>query len=229
VLLRWRHPVRGMIPPSQFIPIAEDTGLIVPIGEWVLEQAAISLARLAAGGCQLSLSINLSPRQFRHEDFVARVRAILDRTGAPPHLLVFEVTERLLINDPECTAARMHALRTLGVRFSLDDFGTGYANLRYLKKLPLYELKIDREFVENLPADVNDAAMVHSIVSMAQQFRLRVVAECVETPAQAEFLLNAHCDALQGYLLARPIPIARWVADRLGDPYSDAGLSTAPH
>jgi len=216
VLLRWHHPTRGLIPPSQFIPIAEDSGLIVPIGEWVIEQAARGLQRLAAQGSMITLSVNLSPRQFRHDNFVERVRGILAATGTPAHQLVFEVTENLLIRDPELTAARMRELCELGLRFSLDDFGTGYASLRYLKKLPLYEVKIDREFVAGLPDDANDIGVVNAIVSIARQFRLRVVAEGVESPAQAEYLLNAECDALQGYLLARPVPFESWIDERLG-------------
>jgi len=223
LLLRWDHPVRGPIPPARFIPIAEDSDLIVRIGEWVLREAAINLARLAEAGSTLCLSINVSPRQFRHDEFVERVAAILAETGAPPSQLIFEVTETLLINDPDLAAARMAQLSDLGIRFSIDDFGTGYASMPYLKKLRLYELKIDRSYVQGLPDDPNDTAIVKAIVAMAQAFHLRVVAEGVETPEQAEFLLSTGCHAVQGFLFARPSPFAGWVEDRLDL------LSTGPH
>jgi len=210
-LMRWTHPVRGNVPPSRFIPIAEASGLILRMGDWMIQQACETLARLQAAGRELSLSVNVSERQFRQDDFVERVRHILAHTGANPAHLILEVTESLLIEDLDDTIARMTEIVQLGVRFSIDDFGTGYSSLAYLKRLPLYELKIDKSFVQDTPDDPNDTAIVQSIISVARHLNLRVVAEGVETRAQADFLVESQCECLQGYLFGRPEPLAAWV------------------
>ena len=212
LLMRWNHPVRGSVPPSHFIPIAESSGLILHLGHWMIQQACETLARLQAAGRRLSLSVNVSQRQFRQDDFVERVRTVLLHTGAPPSQLILEVTESLLIENLDDTIARMTELGQLGVRFSIDDFGTGYSSLAYLKRLPLYELKIDKSFVQDAPTDPSDSAIVQSVISVARHLNLRVVAEGVETRAQADFLIQSHCDCLQGYLFGRPEPIEDWVA-----------------
>jgi diguanylate cyclase (GGDEF)-like protein/PAS domain S-box-containing protein len=225
-LLRWTHPVRGAIAPVRFIPIAEESGLIREIGEWVLRQACEAIARVqgaaasaaalaqapGSGLAGLSLSVNISPRQFRQDDFVERVGNMLANSGAPGHCLIFEVTEGLLIENWEAVAQRMRQLTQMGIRFSIDDFGTGYSSFAYLKQLPLHELKIDRSFVKDTPDDPNDTAIVRSILSVARNLNLKVVAEGVETQAQADFLISNDCDRLQGYLLARPMPMALWMA-----------------
>lgn len=215
LLMRWNHPVRGSVPPSRFIPVAESSGLILRMGDWMLQQACEALARMQAAGCVVSLSVNVSQRQFRQEDFVGRVRELLAQTGAPPEHLILEVTESLLIENLDDTIARMTELVHMGVRFSIDDFGTGYSSLAYLKKLPLFELKIDKSFVQDTPDDPNDTAIVESILSVARHLKLRVVAEGVETRAQADFLVASHCDCLQGYLFGRPEPLEPWVERRL--------------
>jgi diguanylate cyclase (GGDEF)-like protein len=211
LLLRWVDPRRGSVPPSTFIPVAEETGLIYALGEIVIRQACDALNRLGAAGRRLPLSVNVSPRQFRKDDFVDRVRAILAETGAPASGLIFEVTEGLLIENWEATLARMSELVALGIRFSIDDFGTGYSSLSYLKKMPLFELKIDRSFVRDTPDDPSDTAIVQSVLSVARHLGLRVVAEGVETQAQADFLRANRCECMQGFLFARPMPLADWL------------------
>ena len=212
LLMRWEHPVRGNVPPSRFIPIAEASGLILRMGDWMIQQACETLARLQAAGRELSLSVNVSQRQFRQDDFVERVRHVLAHTGAHPGNLILEVTESLLIEDLDDTIARMTEIVGLGVRFSIDDFGTGYSSLAYLKRLPLFELKIDKSFVQDTPDDPSDTAIVQSILSVASHLNLRVVAEGVETRAQANFLVQNQCECLQGYLFGRPEPLAVWLA-----------------
>ena len=211
LLMRWDHPTRGNVPPGRFIPIAEASGLILRMGDWMIQQACETLARLQAAGRELSLSVNVSERQFRQDDFVERVRHMLAHTGAHPANLILEVTESLLIEDLDDTIARMTEIVGLGVRFSIDDFGTGYSSLAYLKRLPLYELKIDKSFVDDTPDDPSDTAIVQSIISVASHLNLRVVAEGVETRAQADFLVASQCDCLQGYLFGRPEPLAAWL------------------
>jgi diguanylate cyclase (GGDEF)-like protein/PAS domain S-box-containing protein len=211
LLMRWDHPVRGNVPPSRFIPIAEASGLILRMGDWMIQQACETLARLQAAGHKLSLSVNVSERQFRQDDFVERVRHMLAHTGAHPGNLILEVTESLLIEDLNDTIARMTEIVGLGVRFSIDDFGTGYSSLAYLKRLPLFELKIDKSFVNDTPDDPSDTAIVQSIISVASHLNLRVVAEGVETRAQADFLVASQCDCLQGYLFGRPEPLPTWL------------------
>ncbi|HEY9207559.1 MAG TPA: EAL domain-containing protein [Acidovorax sp.] len=216
LLMRWNHPVRGNVPPSRFIPVAESSGLILRLGDWMILQACETLARLHAAGQDLSISVNVSERQFRQDDFVERVRDLLAQTGAPAARLILEVTESLLIENLDGTIARMTELGQLGVRFSIDDFGTGYSSLAYLKRLPLFELKIDKSFVQDTPDDPNDTAIVQSIISVARHLKLRVVVEGVETRAQADFLVSSHCDCLQGYLFSRPEPLPGWLARQLG-------------
>jgi diguanylate cyclase (GGDEF)-like protein/PAS domain S-box-containing protein len=211
LLLRWTHPVRGNVSPARFIPVAEESGLILRLGDWVLEQGLRTLVRLQAAGRALPLSINVSPRQFHQPDFVQRVGNLLAQTGADPSSLILEVTEGLLIENLDATIARMNDLVALGIRFSIDDFGTGYSSLAYLKRLPLYELKIDKSFIQDTPADPSDTAIVQLILSMASSLGLRVVAEGVETAEQVEFLMARGCDALQGYFFAKPMPIEVWL------------------
>jgi diguanylate cyclase (GGDEF)-like protein/PAS domain S-box-containing protein len=217
LLLRWNHPGRGSVSPSVFIPVAEESGLILRLGDLVIERACAALARLQQAGNGFTLSVNISPRQFRQEEFVERMRARIEGAGLRTGSLVFEVTEGLLIEGWEAVAARMAALASLGIRFSIDDFGTGYSSLSYLKRLPLHELKIDRSFVKDAPDDANDTAIVESIIAVARHLKLRVVAEGVETREQADFLAS-RCDGLQGFLFSRPEPLDGWLAQRLAAP-----------
>ncbi|GGC16379.1 putative bifunctional diguanylate cyclase/phosphodiesterase [Pseudoduganella buxea] len=207
MLMRWRRADGSSVPPDVFIPVAEATGMIVPLGRWALHQACLAWLRLDAMGTPLPLSVNVSPSQFRQPDFVAEVRAILAETGAPAAQLIFEVTEGLLIENLDATIERMHELALMGIRFSIDDFGTGYSNLAYLKRMPLYELKIDKSFIHDTPADANGRAIVQSILAMAGHLGLRVVAEGVETQAQATFLSEHGSPGMQGYLFSRPAPL----------------------
>lgn len=208
-LVRWMHPVRGQVSPGEFIPLAEENRLIVAIGYWVLEQACRQLAAWAADPARsaLSLSVNVSPRQFREPDFVERVLECLETTGAPANRLKLEVTESLFLEGREEARERMLRLREYGVRFSLDDFGTGYSSLAYLKRLPLDQLKIDQSFVCDLLQDEASEAIVASIIVLARSLRLEVVAEGVESEPQRAWLLAHGCGVFQGYLFARPAPL----------------------
>ncbi|MBU6249376.1 MAG: EAL domain-containing protein, partial [Xanthomonadaceae bacterium] len=211
VLVRWKHPVRGMIPPSQFIPIAEDSGQIIRLGEFVLRGACLVLAQLQQVGVPCSLSVNVSPAQFLDPRFVRQVRQALEESGARGDGLVLEVTEGLLIRDLESTIRRMKELTSRGVRFSVDDFGTGYSNLGYLQALPLHELKVDKRFVAGIGRSAGDEAIVRTIISMARLLSLHLVAEGVETEAQASFLDLEGCEVIQGYLVSHPQPIQSWL------------------
>jgi diguanylate cyclase (GGDEF)-like protein/PAS domain S-box-containing protein len=208
-LLRWQHPRRGLVPPAEFIPLAEETGLILPIGHWVLSTACTQLLAWASRPemAHLTLAVNVSARQFRHPDFVEQVLAVLDYTGANPQKLKLELTESLLLDDVEDIIAKMTALKAHGVGFSLDDFGTGYSSLSYLKRLPLDQLKIDQSFVRDVLTDPDDAAIARTIVALAQSLRLDVIAEGVETEEQRDFLERNGCHAYQGYLFSRPLPL----------------------
>jgi EAL domain-containing protein (putative c-di-GMP-specific phosphodiesterase class I) len=203
-LLRWQHPRQGLLSPATFIPVAEESGLIVQIGEWVLREAADLLVRLSAQAIDFSISVNISPRQFRETNFVERVQAVIAASGADPRQLVLEITESILVSDIDEAIAKMTALREFGVRWSLDDFGTGYSSLAYLKRLPLQEFKIDRSFVTDVTTDSNDAAIVETILSMARHLGLTAVAEGVETGEQFAFLKAHGCLLFQGYLFGRP-------------------------
>ncbi|PTD95359.1 diguanylate cyclase [Pseudothauera lacus] len=211
-LLRWQHPERGEILPGEFIATAEETGLIVPLGNWVLEAACAQLRRWQQAPAQAhwKLAVNVSARQFRQPEFVDQVLAALAHSGADAHGLKLELTESLLLEDIDSTIAHMRTLKWHGVGFALDDFGTGYSSLAYLKQLPLDELKIDRDFVRDLHSDPNDAAIARAIINLAANLGLQVIAEGVETAAQRDFLVREGCQSFQGYLFARPLP-----ADRL--------------
>ena len=208
-LLRWRHPGRGMVAPGEFIGMAEQTGLILPIGQWVLATACRQLVAWdqQPATSQLSLAVNVSARQFRQSDFVSQVLSVLDETGANPQRLKLELTESVLISDVEDAIRKMGALRAHGVRFALDDFGTGYSSLSYLKRLPLDQLKIDQSFVRDVLTDPNDAAIVRTILALASSMDLLAVAEGVETEGQRRFLLDNGCTVFQGYLFGRPGPL----------------------
>lgn len=215
LLMRWNSKTRGMVSPALFIPLAEESGLIVKIGDWVLSEACTILQRLHANGFQFPLSINVSPKQFRQKDFVEKVRLTLDQHQVSGEYLIFEVTEGLFIDNLPETISRMNMLADLGIRFSIDDFGTGYSSLNYLKRLPLYELKIDKSFVQDVPGDANGMAIVVSVLSMAKQFGLKVVAEGVETIEQANYLIENDCDSMQGFLYSRPTSPDVWIANQV--------------
>jgi diguanylate cyclase (GGDEF)-like protein/PAS domain S-box-containing protein len=208
-LLRWAHPERGLVAPCEFIPLAEETGLIVPIGDWVLETACQQLKAWAAD-CRsrdLHLSVNVSARQFSQPNFVEQVAETLRATGAPAERLVLELTESVVLDDVASAADKMNALKQLGVGFAVDDFGTGYSSLAYLTRLPLDQIKIDRSFVCNLPGSANDAAVAHTIITLAESLGLAVIAEGVETEAQHRFLERHGCPSFQGFLFGKPMPI----------------------
>ncbi|MET0963206.1 MAG: EAL domain-containing protein [Noviherbaspirillum sp.] len=208
-LLRWRHPVRGMVPPGLFIPVAEASGLILTIGDWVLEQACRQLIAWSAAPATASLqmAVNVSARQFRHPDFTAQVSALIRQTGVNASRLKIELTETMMIEDIEDTVAKMLLLKGLGVCFALDDFGTGYSSLSYLKRLPIDQLKIDQSFVADLLTDPNDAAIARSVVALGNALGLGIIAEGVETAEQRDFLAAIGCTTYQGYFFARPGPV----------------------
>jgi len=209
-LVRWKHPRHGMVSPGGFIPMAEQTGLILPLGEWVLKQACTQLATWAQNPAtaSLQLAVNVSARQFRQPDFVAQVLSIVDRCGIEPSRLKLELTESMLVNDVDDIIAKMAALKRRGVSFSLDDFGTGFSSLSYLKRLPLDQLKIDQAFVRDLQSNPHDAAIASTVVSLGQNLGLEVIAEGVETEGQRSFLTTIGCHRFQGYLFSKPVAIA---------------------
>lgn len=209
-LIRWHHPERGLVSPLEFIPLAEETGLIVPLGLWVLHTACTQLKAWEADPQRdaLQLAVNVSARQFRQADFVDQVCTVLQQTGACAHRLKLELTESMVLSDVDDTVAKMHALKALGVRFSMDDFGTGQSSLSQLTKLPLDQLKIDQSFVRNIGIKPADALIIQTIVGMADNLGLEIIAEGVETQAQRLFLEQHGCTLCQGYLFARPMPLA---------------------
>jgi diguanylate cyclase (GGDEF)-like protein/PAS domain S-box-containing protein len=212
-LLRWQHPQRGLVPPDEFIPLAEDTGLILLMGHWVLESACALLkswesdVRMAS----LQLAVNVSSRQFRQSDFVAQVERALIDSSLNPARLKLELTESLVLEDVEDTIGKMQAIRRYGVKFSMDDFGTGHSSLSYLAQLPLDQLKIDRSFVRNLPGKKNDETIARAIITMGAGMDMEVIAEGVETHEQREFLQLHGCHAFQGFLFSRPLPLEDFV------------------
>lgn len=207
-LVRWQHPQRGLVLPDKFIPLAEETGLILPLGQWVLETACAQLVQWAAqpDTAHLTLAVNVSAKQLHQTDFVDQVLGVIGSTGANPHRLKLELTESLLVSNVEAIIAKMSALKAHGVGFALDDFGTGYSSLSYLKRLPLDLLKIDRSFVRDILTDPNDAAIAKMVIALAESLGLAAIAEGVEIDAQRDFLARHGCHAYQGYLFGRPLP-----------------------
>ena len=229
-LIRWRHPERGLISPGLFIPLAEDSGQILALGQWVLQTACAQLAAWASNPhmAHLSIAINVSPRQFHQPNFVEQVIAAITQTGADPRALELELTEGLLLHDVEDTIEKMLQLKRHGIAFSLDDFGTGYSSLAYLKRLPLDQLKIDQGFVRDVLTDANDAAIARTVVALGTSLGLRVIAEGVETAAQRDFLQHNGCTTWQGYYFSRPLPVAEfaeWVA-QFGSAHRPTGAPT---
>jgi diguanylate cyclase (GGDEF)-like protein/PAS domain S-box-containing protein len=207
-LIRWHHPERGLVPPGEFIPVAEETGLIVSIGDWVLRTAFRQCRDYnSVGHPPLRLAVNVSLRQFERGQLIETVTSVLEETGFDPRRLDLEITETALMQNAETAIQVMQELGMLGVQFSVDDFGTGYSSLSYLKHLPIGRVKIDKSFVDELPADSNDAAIVNAIITMAHTLGLKVIAEGVENEAQLTFLRQQGCDAIQGYYFSRPVPV----------------------
>jgi EAL domain-containing protein (putative c-di-GMP-specific phosphodiesterase class I) len=214
VLLRWEHPERGLVSPLQFIPLAEETGLIIPIGLWVLQTACAQLRSWQNNVLtrDLVLAVNVSAKQFRQSDFVLQVQRALLESGAKASHLKIELTESIVLDNVEDTINKMREIKMLGVSFSMDDFGTGYSSLQYLKRLPLDQIKIDQSFVRDITSDPNDAAIVQTIIAMTEAMGLNVIAEGVETEAQLEFLDKHGCHEFQGYLFSKPVPLPAFEA-----------------
>ncbi len=213
-LIRWLHPERGLVFPAEFIPLAEETGLIVPIGQWVLETACAQLGEWQKAELtrDLVLSVNVSSQQFRQPDFAAQVLSAVQRHAINPVKLKLELTESLLLDNIEDTIANMNVLKKIGIMFSMDDFGTGYSSLQYLKRLPLDQIKIDQSFVRDIATDSNDSAIVHTIIAMAKSLNMGIIAEGVETKQQRQIILDNGCTNYQGYLFGKPVPIAEFDA-----------------
>ncbi len=226
-LIRWQHPWRNILPPGEFIPLAEETGLILPLGKWVLEAACKQIAAWAdrKPASRLSIAVNISARQFHQPDFVEQVLSALDRSGANPNNLRLELTESLLVENVEEVIAKMTELKARGLRFSLDDFGTGYSSLAYLKRLPLDQLKIDRSFIRDILTDESSAAIAQTIISLSRAMGLPVIAEGVETEEQREFLTRIGCHAFQGFLYSRPLPLEEFQKQWL--PSAQSSISMA--
>ena len=207
-LLRWRHPKLGLVPPDEFIPLAEQTGLILPLGAWVLGAACSQLVQWSGkpGLDGLTLAVNVSVHQLQQANFFQQVQSVIERTGASPQRLKLELTESSLVLDIEDIITKMEQLKALGVGFSLDDFGTGYSSLNYLKRLPLDQLKIDQSFVRDILTDKNDAAIARMVIGLGDSLHFAVIAEGVETLGQQAFLVQNGCRFFQGYLFCKPVP-----------------------
>jgi diguanylate cyclase (GGDEF)-like protein/PAS domain S-box-containing protein len=208
-LIRWKHPQRGMVPPVQFIPLAEELGIILPIGDWVIEQACAQLKAWEMNPVmrKMRISVNVSPRQLSQPYFVEQVKDAIQKSGIRASQLKLELTESFILNDVEEAIEKMQELRSIGICFAMDDFGTGYSSLAYLTRLPLEQLKIDRSFVLNIPHDKNSNVMVRTIINIANNFGMEVVAEGVETDEQLAFLRQYGCHQFQGYLFGKPVPV----------------------
>ena len=216
-LLRWSHPTRGLVPPDEFIPVLEELGLVVQVGEWVLEEACRQLKAWHEEKIRIpKISVNLSARQFAEGDLSARIAAILDRTGLAPACLELELTESILMRDVASAMQTLGNLKRLGLCIAVDDFGTGYSSLNYLKQFPIDVLKIDRSFVDGLPDGEQDAQIARAIIAMAHSLNMMVIAEGVESQAQLDFLREHDCDEVQGFLLGRPMPARQLTAQFSG-------------
>jgi diguanylate cyclase (GGDEF)-like protein/PAS domain S-box-containing protein len=226
-LLRWHDAELGNIPPGRFIPIAEESGAIVPLGDWVLRQATRQAADWHAKGLRLVTSVNVSALQFQQADFVRKVAEALEASALPAHLLELELTESILIQHIDETLKRLQALAQLGVRLAIDDFGTGYSNLAYLKRFPINKLKIDQSFVRDVPGEDSDTAIVHAIINLGHSLHLRVIAEGVETEAQREFLRQGGCDEMQGFLSAPALD--ENMIDTFARQHSQPSISHTPY
>jgi EAL domain-containing protein (putative c-di-GMP-specific phosphodiesterase class I) len=208
-LLRWKNPIPGMVMPDRFIPLAEETGLITPIGEWVLKEGCLAAMRWRnQTGIKIGISVNVSPRQFRDPAFVKTVMQALEQSGLEPDQLELEITERLILDNTIQTADILRELDQAGIKLSVDDFGTGYSALSYLKTYPFDTLKIDKSFVQDVMKEDDDASLVRAIINMGHSLGLRVIAEGVEEEAQTHFLKAEGCDFAQGYFYSRPLPAA---------------------
>jgi predicted signal transduction protein with EAL and GGDEF domain len=211
-LIRWIHPERGIVLPGNFIALAEETGLILPIGTWVLQTACAQLRAWQAqeATCNLVLAVNVSAKQLQQEDFALAVTAIVKEYGIQPRLLKLELTESMLVENVEDAIAKIVELRNLGIRFSLDDFGTGYSSLQYLKKIPLDQLKIDQSFIQGIEHDRHDRSIVRTVIAIAQSLELDVIAEGVENAMQLQILKTKGCNSYQGYFFGRPMPVEQF-------------------
>jgi diguanylate cyclase (GGDEF)-like protein len=212
-LIRWMSPELGLMSPDEFIPVAEETGLIFPIGEWVLRTACAQMKSWhKAGHNELNVAVNLSARQFQQRDLIATIERILEETGLPASSLDIEITESTAMHNADLSLSIMTRLKQMGVRISIDDFGTGYSSLSYLKRFPIDTVKIDQNFVRDLAQGTNDGAIISAVISMARALKLRVVAEGVETEDQLAFLRRQHCETIQGFLYSRPLPAEEFEA-----------------
>jgi EAL domain-containing protein (putative c-di-GMP-specific phosphodiesterase class I) len=228
-LLRWRHPKLGLVRPDEFILMAEKTGLILPLGSWVLNAACVQLFDWSTrpGMQALTLSVNVSAQQLQQPDFVLQVQTVLARTRVPPHLLKLELTESSLAQNMEDIIVKMTSIKALGVGFSLDDFGTGYSSLSYLKRLPLDQIKIDQSFVRDVLTDVHDASIVRMVIGLGKTLGFHVIAEGVETTAQRDFMIENECNLFQGYLFGKPVTperFAGYVLQTQSHPHAQAHL-----
>jgi EAL domain-containing protein (putative c-di-GMP-specific phosphodiesterase class I) len=207
-LIRWHHPKRGSISPTEFITLAEETGLILPIGEWVIRHACKeNMLVQQRSGRKLMLAVNVSPRQFQQKNWIDVVRGALDESGMDPAQLELEITEGMLMQNPEESVEMLRVIRKLGVGVVIDDFGTGYSSLSYLTRFPIDKIKIDRSFVRDLTLDVTDAAVIDAIIAMAHSLKIRVIAEGVETPEQLRYLRERGCDEVQGFYFSKAVPV----------------------
>ncbi|HEX5635950.1 MAG TPA: EAL domain-containing protein, partial [Gammaproteobacteria bacterium] len=231
-LVRWQHPEKGLIPPGVFIPIAEDTGLILPLGEWVLRTACYQLKQWREQGMvDVQMSVNLSARQFRQENLAASISSLLEEIGLPASSLELEITESLAMDNPVENTRTLHNLRNIGVGVAIDDFGTGHSSLGYLKDFPISCLKLDRSFIMHIETEPNDVIIVSAAIELAHDLGMDVVAEGVETSKQVEYLYRLRCDIIQGYYYCRPLPageVIRYITDRNKSPSHPTGNNIPP-
>ena len=218
-LLRWQHPELGLVPPNKFIPIAENSGLIMAIGEWVLRVVCSQARKWQDEGlCALPVAVNVSAAQFRQQGFRELISRVLSETGLAPQYLELEVTESLLLSDADRASSVLRELKVMGLKLAIDDFGTGYSSLSYLKRFPFSKLKIDRSFIREVGVNSDDAAIATAVISMAKSLSLKVIAEGVENEAQMSFLRALRCDEIQGYYFSKPLTVDEVVAKLRGDP-----------